>query len=283
MPRCGMADARATAVRAYYDRGTWSFLALGQGGREGVIHRAVWGPGVTARADAFHYVHDRIAHHLRETGTTSPHVLDLGCGVGATLLRLADTVPGLRGTGLTISPRQVHAARARVAEAGAADRVTVREGDFCALPTDLPQVDAAVAIESFVHAPDPAVFFSGCARVLRPGGRLWLCDDLRAEVVPRDAHSTLARFQRGWHAPSLLARTQVEALADAAGFTCESAECLTPWLELGRPRDRLAAVVAPLLARLPVAQAQMLAGGSALQTALRRGWIDYLLLTFCRR
>ena len=270
-------------VRAYYDRGTWSFLALGQGRREGVIHRAVWGPGVTTRREAFHFVHDRMAQALRASGTPSPQVLDLGCGVGATLLYMADVVPTLRGVGVTLSPQQVVGAAARVAAARRADRVQVREADFCALPADVPACDAAWAIEALVHASDPAAFFAGCARVIRPGGRLWICDDVRAEDVPTEAQSTIDRFQRGWHAPSLLPRSTLEPLASAAGFATEMVEDLTPWLELGRPRDRVAAACRPLLERLPFAQAQMLVGGSALQSALRRGWVRYLLATFRRR
>ena len=52
-------------IRRYYDRNTSAFVALGQGGSVGAIHRAVWGPGVTRSEDAFHYVEDRIAEHIR--------------------------------------------------------------------------------------------------------------------------------------------------------------------------------------------------------------------------
>lgn len=277
MPR-GVTDS----VRAYYDRGTWSFLALGQGRREGVIHRAVWGPGVTTRRAAFHFVHDRMAEALRSSGAAFPQVLDLGCGVGATLLYMTDVVPRLRGIGVTLSPRQVAQAARRIEAAGRADRVQVREADFCALPTDVPAGDAAWAIEALVHAPDPAAFFSGAARAVRSGGRLWICDDVRAEHVPPESQPTLDRFTRGWHAPSLLPHSRLESLAAAAGFVTESVDDLTPWLELGRPRDLVAAVCRPLLERLPFAQARMLVGGSALQTALQRGWVRYLLVTLRR-
>jgi len=39
-------------IRRYYDRNTSSFVALGQGGSVGAIHRAVWGPGTTTREQA---------------------------------------------------------------------------------------------------------------------------------------------------------------------------------------------------------------------------------------
>ena len=41
-------------VRRYYDNNQAAFERLGQGGTS--IHRAVWGPGVSRREDAFHHV-----------------------------------------------------------------------------------------------------------------------------------------------------------------------------------------------------------------------------------
>ena len=58
-----MSGSRFSArdVASDYDRSTPAFVALGQGGNEGAIRRAVWGPGVRERGAAFRYVDDRIA------------------------------------------------------------------------------------------------------------------------------------------------------------------------------------------------------------------------------
>ena len=47
-------------VQRYYDRHTDRFVAYGQGGAYGAIHRAVWGPGTRSRSDAFRYVESQI-------------------------------------------------------------------------------------------------------------------------------------------------------------------------------------------------------------------------------
>ena len=137
-------------VRRYYDRNTSSFVALGQGGSVGAIHRAVWGPGTTTREQAFHFVEDRIADVVRRLGST--HVVDLGCGVGASLCYLAEAAAD-HGTGVTLSPIQVRAARERIESEGLSDRVACIEGDFGNLPDGMQAADVAYAIESFVHAP----------------------------------------------------------------------------------------------------------------------------------
>ena len=52
------------AVRRYYDRNSEAFVARGQAGSDGALHRAVWGPGVESRQQAFRYVEDRITDLL---------------------------------------------------------------------------------------------------------------------------------------------------------------------------------------------------------------------------
>ncbi len=264
-------------VRRYYDRNTSSFVALGQGGSVGAIHRAVWGPGTTTREQAFHFVEDRIADVVRRLGST--HVVDLGCGVGASLCYLARLLP-ISGTGVTLSPIQVRAARERIEAEGLSDRVACIEGDFGNLPDGMQAADVAYAIESFVHAPDPARFFAEAGRLVRPGGALVICDDVRRRGNSREAERSIHRFKRGWHVNSLLEVDELRSLASESGFEHESTEDLSSYLELRRARDRLLAI----LGRLPLEDTRFghLVGGSALQRSLARGWIGYDLMVFTR-
>ena len=52
--------------------------------------RAVWGEGVSSPDEAFHFVHDLLRARIAESGAR--RILDLGCGVGASLEHV------LRGT-----------------------------------------------------------------------------------------------------------------------------------------------------------------------------------------
>lgn len=269
-------------VRGYYDRHTATFLRYGQGGGEGAIHRAVWGPGIETREAAFHYVEDCIALHLRDAvpADAGPTVVDLGCGVGGSLCRLAERLP-IGGAGVTLSPVQARIAAERIRAAGLEDRIRCVEGDYTDPELELPAADLAYAIESFVHGPDPTAFFARCNRIVRPGGLLVICDDMLRPSADRAARRTVDRFRRGWRINTLLDREALRALAADAGFEHRSTRDLTPFLELGRPRDRLIGLLAALIGRLPVdAWVGHLTGGSALQTCLRRGWIGYDLALF---
>ncbi len=282
-----MARFTAGDVRGYYDRHTRAFLHYGQGGDAGVIHRAVWGPGVATREQAFHYVDDLIADRARSRAGDSSaplHLVDLGCGVGATLVYLAARLPAMRGTGVTLSPLQAQIAAGRIRAAGFADRVTCIEGDYTNLPATLAPADVAYAIESFVHGPSPEQFFHECARLIRPAGVLIIVDDFRRPDGGDRASRAIGRFRRGWRINTLLDRDELHAIAEQAGFAHEWTRDLTPMLEIGRGRDRLIAALAALPDWLGFGRGRFgyLLGGSALQRCLARGWIGYDVTVFRR-
>jgi len=235
-------------VRDYYDRHTAAFVSRGQGGDAGAIHRAVWGPGVSHRAQAFHYVEDRIGELIQDMPAVDGrplHVVDLGCGVAGSACYLAARLP-VRVTGITLSPVQARLAHTRIGEAGLSDRVVCIEGDYNDLPPAVGTADLAYAIESFVHGPAPD------------------------------------RFCRGWHVNALLDRDALQALAVAHGFTHDSTVDLSPYLELGRARDRVLRALLPLLNLLPSSAGRFdyLSGGSALQECLAQGWVGYEMAIF---
>ena len=280
-----MTEFDTARIRRYYDRNTAAFVAYGQGGSEGAIHRAVWGPGADDRRAAFHFVEERIADVIRDRSRDQvpAHVVDLGCGIGASLCYLAQRLP-ITGTGITLSPAQADIGQRRIAALGLDDRVTCREGDYTDLPPNLDAADVAFAIESFLHAPDPARFFAEAARLVRPGGALIVCDDVRGEADSPAARKAIERFVRGWHVNALLTPDQLGTLAEDVGFHHESTERLTPYLELRRPRDRVIAAFTAPLAALPWHWTRLdpLIGGTALQTCLVNGWVDYDLMVFRR-
>jgi SAM-dependent methyltransferase len=268
-------DLSRTPVGDYYDANTWKFL-LGSGQR--AIHRELWGPGVTTRSEALHYVHALILGHL---GRRDRCVLDLGCGVGAAGVYLARRRP-VDVVGVSVSPTQVRMADRFAARSGRLQgRVRFSLADFTELPHDLAGFDLAFAIESFVHADPAAAFFRNAARALRPGGGLLIVDDVR---TGDHDHPAIEDVMAGWHARSLLPVATTEDLAADAGLALVDSHDLSPLQRLGRPRDRLIRAAQPLLRRLRhrSAWAQSLVGGDALQHCHRTGLIEYRLLRFVR-
>ena len=276
--------SKTDGVRRYYDRHTPSFLSYGQGGQHGCIHRAVWGEGVETREQAFHYVDNILATTLTKHSMTdeATHIIDLGCGIGASLCYLANKFP-IYGTGITLSPVQQRIASSRIQAFGLQQRVRCVAGDYSDPSISLPKADLAYAIESFVHSPDPSAFFMQCKRVLRPDGLLLICDDvLQTPPEPRSI-PFVNRYKQGWQVHTLFERHQLKQIAFDAGFEHCSTTDLTSHLELTRPRDHGLSILSALLSWLPMDSCLgHLRGGSALTKCLKQRWIRYETTLFKR-
>jgi SAM-dependent methyltransferase len=162
------------------------------------------------------------------------------------------------------------------------------QGNFLELPAELDHtVDFAFAIEAFMHSPDAGGFFREAARALKPGGRLLVCDDFLGSTEERSPRERrwLEDFRRGWRVGSLVSPEEAQSLAQAVSLRLVRDVDLNPYLELGRPRDRMIDAVVAVGRWLPIDGEywRMLVGGSALQRALAAGAIHYRILVFERR
>jgi SAM-dependent methyltransferase len=275
----------AASVADYYDRNTAPFLRVGGSGfKVAAIHRQIWAPGVRTEAEAFEYLNQLI---LDLTGLQNlpglPRVLDLGCGVGGTATWIAQHTSA-HITGVTISVVQARLARDRAARLGLAARCDFRHGDMLHLP-DLGSFDGAYAIESFIHAEDPAQFFREATRVLNSGGRLTVCDDFAVHPYPpsENAARTLALFRSGWHVRTLLPVVEVKRLAEAAQLRLIEDRDLTPHLRTVHP---ILIAVGGWALRLPLLRGvywESLRGSTALQRCIREGWTHYHALVWEKR
>jgi cyclopropane fatty-acyl-phospholipid synthase-like methyltransferase len=115
---------------------------------------------------------------LQLAGNPEPRLVDLGCGLGATLRSIARQLPHAHLLGLTRVPWQVERAGALNVAAGCRERIRVVQGDY--EDTKLPSggFDGAYALESSCHAqgPDKGALLAEAHRLLRPGGRLVVAD-----------------------------------------------------------------------------------------------------------
>jgi cyclopropane fatty-acyl-phospholipid synthase-like methyltransferase len=156
-------------------------------------------------------------------------VLDVGCGSGAPARTLAAGF-GVEVVGITTSAVGVDTARARTAEA-AVGAVTFEQRDGTDNGFDDASFDRVWVMESAHLMRDKDALVSECARVLRPGGRLVLCDLVGhraigfAEVRERRADFAVLREAFGdAHFASL---DGFAALASAHGLDVDRSDDLT--------------------------------------------------------
>jgi SAM-dependent methyltransferase len=119
---------------------------------------------------------------LQLDGIEEPRLLDLGCGLGATLRSFARRLPRSRLLGLTRVPWQVEHARALNEVDGCSDRVHVMQEDYEATALPSSSSDGVYALESSCHAhgADKGALLAEAHRLLRTGGRLVVADGFLA-------------------------------------------------------------------------------------------------------
>ena len=130
---------------------------------------------------------------------------DLGCGTGQTAAALAPFVS--RVIAVDRSGDMLQAARRRVRDA---QNVEIRRGDLEALPIDDGALDAATLLLVLHHLPDPAAVMAEARRVLKPGGRLLICD-----MLPHDREEYRQQMGHVWLG---FGDEQVRRLFAGAGF-----------------------------------------------------------------
>jgi SAM-dependent methyltransferase len=143
----GLADYK------HFARDTWA-----SGDFPEIARRGLWGVG---------------AHLVQRVGVgAGERVLDVACGTGNAAIRAAQA--GGSVVGLDLTPELFDAGRALAADSGV--EVEWVEGDAEALPFEDESFDVVLSTFGTMFAPRHQVTASELVRVLRPSGRLGLCN-----------------------------------------------------------------------------------------------------------
>jgi 2-polyprenyl-6-hydroxyphenyl methylase / 3-demethylubiquinone-9 3-methyltransferase len=99
-------------------------------------------------------------------------IVDVGCGGG--ILSEAMARQGARVLGVDLAERSLKVAQLHAMEAGI-DNVAYREVAAEALAEEQPgQFDIVTCMEMVEHVPDPAAIVAACAKLVKPGGWVFL-------------------------------------------------------------------------------------------------------------
>lgn len=176
-PVAAVTGAPQIGLEQYYSEAGPDYAAWS---REFNMHFGYYRAGLNPlrRERMLEQMNAEVLARLRLEGIAAPKLLDLGCGLGATLRSFAKRHPRARLLGLTRVPWQVERATALNEAAGCGERVRVIEGDY--EDTILPRgsYDGVYALESSCHAhgADKGALLAEAYRLLRPGGRLVVAD-----------------------------------------------------------------------------------------------------------
>ena len=103
-------------------------------------------------------------------GLPGKRVLDVGCGGG--LLSEGMATRGAEVTGIDLSERALGVARLHLLESG--QKVDYRRIAAEQMAAEIPgSFDIVTCLEMLEHVPDPASIVASCARLVKPGGRVF--------------------------------------------------------------------------------------------------------------
>ncbi len=244
-------------------------------GDEPAVHRVLAEPGGAPDPTLLYRLVEQAAELPAE-----PVVLDAGCGVGTLMADLA-TRRGGSWTGLTYSPQQAERARTAAQSRGLVGAVAVH----LRAPDDPPSqtFDAVLAVEALLHCRQPGRVAMALARVIRPGGRLVLVENM--VEADAEARRTLARQLR---APGLASEARWRERLTAAGLTVTRTQDLSPFVPERSLAaiDRLATRLGAARRLLPLGDLRRALdsrlGTLRLERLLREGRARYVMLTATR-
>ena len=142
-------------------------------------------------------------------------VLDIGCGGGNTLARMAQRVTEGHLVGIDYAETSVEASRAFNAGLIEAGRMEILHGSVEHLPFADGQFDAVVTVESFYFWPSPEESLKEVARVIRRGGTFLLLAEIHGrDDLPEGIRAKVAEYSLTNPTPE-----EFERLFRAAGFS----------------------------------------------------------------
>jgi tocopherol O-methyltransferase len=197
------------AIRAHYDR--LSFFYRRFWGEH--IHHGFWKNGESARQAQLNLI-EELAR--RANIARGGNVLDVGCGLGASAIWLAQELH-CSVTGITISPVQKRIAERRARYLGLNDRVQFLIADANKLRIPAATFDAVWVIECSEHLFDKQQFIRECWRVLRSDGVLALASWLSG-AAGRHNHELISEICSGMLCPSLATFAEYQKWMVESGF-----------------------------------------------------------------
>lgn len=160
---------------------------------------------------------NQVLYDLAEIVSTD-HVLDAGCGIGGSSIWMAKNHNN-QVTAITISQQQALYAKKHAKRHGISEKVVVKVSDFCSTPFEDETFDVIWGLESVCHALNKGDFLKEAFRLLKPDGRIVVCDGfiMRREFTD-DEWQDIVICLNGWAVPNLCSREEFTQLLEQNQF-----------------------------------------------------------------
>ncbi len=163
---------------------------------------------------------------LQQFSDAPLQLIDLGCGMGGSLIQAHKEFPQYQITGVTLSSAQVAIGNTNLEPLDSQNRIL--QGDYENLVFRDGSFEGAYAIESFCHSGCSLKSIQESARLIKPGGKLVIADAFtRTPFLPKRALQFKYAMEKKWRLKELIS---IETLYDRlteAGFKVKRIEDLS--------------------------------------------------------
>ena len=138
----------------------------------------------------------QLTEHLAQLANVRPgsHILDVGCGLGASSLYLARNYNAMV-TGITISPVQVEMATQSASREGLDAQFVLMDAEVM---TFQKHFDVLWCVECISHMQNQQAFFASAARLLKPAGSFAIIDWFKNKNLTRaETQKFIAPIEKG--------------------------------------------------------------------------------------
>jgi len=281
-------------VNAYYDNNSALFLKLGVDKSHFNIHQPLWTTTVKSQSEAANYSNLQIARLIeifiesilqnssKKETKIHPNIVDLGCGVGGSLLFLQEYFKAkpFQFSGLTLSKKQVNIGLQIIKEINA--NIHIQQGNFQEAGKYFKEIDVVYMIEAFVHSPDFKTLIEQISRSLSTGGLFIIVDDwLNINPSHRKEKKWINQYKNNWLIGSLISPNLLEETCKQHQLSLKQSQNFTPFIKTDL-RNRLLRFINFPLNLLPFQSTYInsVIGGIARHYCLKQNWINYKMMVF---
>ena len=179
------------------------------------IHSGLWYDDTKSFGEALNNVNIKMAEVSNIKGNY--HVLDAGCGVGGAAFYLANNF-GCKVTGITLSKNQLKIANDELQKSKLKDLVKFEIQDYTKTNFEDNSFDVIWACESVCHANPKIAFINEAIRILKPGGKLIICDYFLTPDGETDEKSYIKNWGNKWAVTDFIAQSTFSPALVENGF-----------------------------------------------------------------